>query len=361
VTERSGVESRIPELDGLRGIAILLVLVAHLTGLNGAGLTGVLMFFVLSGYLITRILVAEEASSGRIGFAGFYLRRALRLLPALGFLVAVVLSLAVLGVSASDPETALVGTLQALTYTTNFAVGFGWPFAAEMAHLWTLAVEEQFYIIWPAVLAFGLLRLRERLQIRVMWWILALCIMARLITIIVAIRQGWFFYALPTLWLECFMGGAILAIWTQRSVGLAARSSWATSGPAIVVALVSILLASAHPGAFLSMTTYVFGIPVLTASASCLIASVLLRAPGPYHSFLRAPALQWLGDRSYGLYLFNSACVLIVATSLGQGWGARAVGIAIAIVLAEVSRRWIERPALRLKARIAGRASLGLP
>ena len=89
--------TRIRELDGLRGIAILLVLVAHLIGLNGAGLVGVLIFFVLSGYLITRLLIVEHSEHGLIDLRAFYLRRALRLLPALGLLLAVVLALSLLG------------------------------------------------------------------------------------------------------------------------------------------------------------------------------------------------------------------------------------------------------------------------
>lgn len=171
-------KSRIPELDGVRGMAILLVLLAHMgagaapanrlmfswwNG-GGGGLVGVQLFFVLSGYLITGILLRERATTGAISFKAFYLRRIRRLVPALVLIC--------LAVAVAEPLVthkligAAMDVLLALTYTTNIAglirtIHGVHVHSTWLGHTWSLAVEEQFYLLWPATLVFVARRWRN--------------------------------------------------------------------------------------------------------------------------------------------------------------------------------------------------------
>ncbi|MEO7329892.1 MAG: acyltransferase, partial [Minicystis sp.] len=152
---------RIPSLDGLRAISILVVLFGHMAGTRNFAFSfldrlptselanfGVRVFFVISGFLITRLLFEEHARSGTVSLRGFYLRRTLRIFPAFYVFVAVVLVLDRLGKITLLPYDALT----ALTYTMNFhpTASRSW----QVGHLWSLSVEEQFYLLWPAIVLF---------------------------------------------------------------------------------------------------------------------------------------------------------------------------------------------------------------
>jgi len=148
--------NKIPALDGLRGISISLVLLAHLSGtrdittgarfpdLDSLGNLGVRIFFVISGYLITLLLLQERATTGRISLPRFYLRRGLRIFPAAYLYMAILFSFAAFGLVRLAPAD----RLHALTYTVNYHHLRSW----YVSHLWSLSVEEQFYLLWPALL-----------------------------------------------------------------------------------------------------------------------------------------------------------------------------------------------------------------
>src|SRR6059058_5368546 len=165
---RSG-QRYIPGLDGLRAIAVLAVLAYHL-GLSWApgGLLGVGVFFTLSGYLITDLLLGQWATRGRLRMGDFWLRRARRLLPALFVMLAVVVVWVTLADPSQLPE--LRGAVAAAAgYVSNwwmisqhvpYFARFGPP--SPLAHLWSLAIEEQFYLVWPWLLLLGLHFVRER-------------------------------------------------------------------------------------------------------------------------------------------------------------------------------------------------------
>jgi peptidoglycan/LPS O-acetylase OafA/YrhL len=150
-------ERRIPSLDGLRGISIGLVMFGHLCGTLGFPLSktlalqfgvadlGVRVFFVISGFLITRLLLEESQEQGRIGIARFYLRRTLRICPPYYALIAILLLL-----DRAHVVTLTAGDVaHALTYTTNYQTSPSW----NVGHAWSLAVEEQFYLLWPVLVA----------------------------------------------------------------------------------------------------------------------------------------------------------------------------------------------------------------
>jgi peptidoglycan/LPS O-acetylase OafA/YrhL len=150
-----------PELDGLRGIAILVVLAAH-TGVpgfaDGGGGAGVTLFFVLSGFLITSLLLAEKSRYGRVDLRAFYVRRALRLFPALAAALIVVALLAVTGLMPQDARVGVdyrIVLAGVVCYVANWVWVAGQPIGM-LSHTWSLAVEEQFYILWPALLLLGL-------------------------------------------------------------------------------------------------------------------------------------------------------------------------------------------------------------
>ncbi len=151
-------------LDGLRGVAILLVVLRHygLQTFPGGGIVGVDLFFVLSGFLITSLLLAEHRASGAIDLGHFYLRRALRLYPALYAMLALflIVSAATGGRDGSSLGRAFVGAGFGSVYVYNWAAAAQVHLPAALGPLWTLSIEEQFYLVWPLVL---LLVLRRRI------------------------------------------------------------------------------------------------------------------------------------------------------------------------------------------------------
>jgi hypothetical protein len=153
------------EFDGLRGISIVLVMTSHLGILAIAGgIFGVDIFFVLSGFLITTLLVAEFDNSGsRVSFKHFYIRRALRLGPALALLLVAYLTLgAWVG---KDPASYGWRALIALCYMSNWVNAFGLFNMRELSHTWSLSIEEQFYIVWPVILVAVLRWVKDRRKI----------------------------------------------------------------------------------------------------------------------------------------------------------------------------------------------------
>jgi len=158
----------IPSLDGLRGISVLVVLLGHVSATNGApkflehsyihslGNVGVRFFFVLSGFLITTLLLREWDKTGGISLKNFYIRRVRRIFPAIMVYIAIIWALYIFGVvdlrqhlySGTVTESAIPDLIRALTFTANFHHDYNWYFN----HLWSLSVEEQFYLVWPLLM-----------------------------------------------------------------------------------------------------------------------------------------------------------------------------------------------------------------
>lgn len=307
-----------PALDALRGIAVLMVLAWHarLPFGRGGSWMGVTVFFVLSGFLITRLLLEERADTGRIRWGAFYIRRVRRLVPALVAMVAVTVLAGWLLLGRSLWREGVV----ALSYLGNWAIIDG-HFLGPLGHVWTLAIEEQFYIVWPAVI--GLLAL---LRPRFAVVILVLGIMTS-----IAVRQSS-----PEL---------------RASVGTDARADALLYGAlaAFVVGRVTISLVAAAVATALLVILMVlephpFGIVAGLTLAPPLIALVILGTI----EIRSAPAwLRGTGRISYGLYLWHYAPMLLLAPIIDP-WPLRAVVLfGIAFALALVSWRYVERPLLR--------------
>jgi peptidoglycan/LPS O-acetylase OafA/YrhL len=342
-------------LDGVRGLAILLVLIAHVVGLNGAGLTGVLLFFVLSGYLITGLMLREQGSTGRINLGSFFVRRALRLLPALFAFLALYLVVVGMGGVETTMAEAWWGAALAATYLTDVFLSLQSGYTPDLAHLWSLAVEEHFYLFWPLVVTLTLIRRGLGGLFKATVALLVLGALLREATLIFALKvHPVFVYASPTTWIDSLFSGALLAQMEhgRRCAGLrrvAARPF------AQLLALAVLLGYAVWPGADQASFTYALGIPLLNAAAVTVLCGLSETQTSSLLSpTLSQPWIRWFGRVSYGLYLYNSACIMLVRHVAGSGWVERVVGLCIAAALATASFVVVERPALRLKARLRG-------
>jgi peptidoglycan/LPS O-acetylase OafA/YrhL len=299
---------RLDGLDVLRGAAVGAVLMGHSWPgvFQGAGIVGVIVFFVLSGYLITGVLMRDVEQHRKIRYGRFYAHRAFRLLPALvaflGVYAIVELTADVLG----DRSKGIIGN--------TLLAGFGYlkdlplPFDVSMAigPLWTLAVEEQFYLIWPALLVVALRRNRQGLLIG---WsaavVLALMTASVLTMLILAPNLHSLVYALPTTWGLGLVIGSALRLYRVRVFswfsGRRARVAALPGAMMVLAALVFIPKANESPAFFF------VGGPLAMAAAAVLVVLAASRRrvmPG------WTRALQLLGTVSYGAYLWNYVVIL---------------------------------------------------
>src|SRR6187402_1751441 len=202
-----------PGIDGMRAIAVLGVMLYHAGFGPPAGFVGVDVFFVISGFLITSLLEIELAASGRISLAAFYARRARRLLPALGLVLAVTVVTSFLVLSYDALTSALQSVAASVVFGANifFEYTTGGYFGPDVSHLpllhlWSLGVEEQYYLLWPVALL-----LARRLPLNARRVVFALCALASLGFAEWAIYQGSqaAFYAMPSRWWELSLGDLI--------------------------------------------------------------------------------------------------------------------------------------------------------
>jgi peptidoglycan/LPS O-acetylase OafA/YrhL len=356
---------RQPAFDGLRGVAWLVVFVAHANVIHdfAFGQVAMFVFFALSGFLITSLLVQEHAAIGRVSLRNFFARRALRLLPALWFFLAAwLLVVAVLGnhpwittvpgggVGAAEPiTTALQGVGAALGYFSNwFEINNLSSGYFPLGHLWSLAVEEQFYLIWAPLLVV-VLWCRPRLA----------AIFAALLTVVSLLDVVVFHHASSTSGIVdmgtdtragSFVAGALLALcWAQRSRVVTSIRAHARV-PSIAGVLAVMVWAAwvfDHQASVLEFGLAWVGVSL---GAAVLIADVVDDRTSGKASILSYPIVVYLGQRSYALYLWHYVW-LTWLRSLGL------MGIvgafAASLACAEVSWRMVEAPALAQKRRFS--------
>lgn len=334
-----------PSLDGVRALAVLLVAGVHTRPkLLPGGSIGVDVFFVLSGFLITTLLLEELDTNGRIHFGRFYARRALRLLPALAGLLAVVLAWALFVASPSTRHDALREVVAAASYTRNMPWWDGVP-GTLLGHTWSLALEEQFYLVWPVLLAV-LVRPRRPATALSAVFVVAWVAVGALRLAEVA-GPGLFWVQRP----EALVLGAAVALFRRRHA-----ASWeghriapsATAG--VVVGAVGLVALALWDGA-----DRMFGIGFSLAAVAAVLlvlGLVLLEERGAARLFTARPVVAF-GRMSYGFYLWHMPVLRWVDDRLvGRSAMVRLpIGLGLALVATVLSYRFLERPALRWKDR----------
>jgi peptidoglycan/LPS O-acetylase OafA/YrhL len=357
---------RWPALDGLRAVAVLAVIVYHF-GLLPGGYLGVDLFFVLSGFLITSLLIREwDSRGGRISFRDFYARRILRLFPALSCVIAVTIVLVVfMKLSRPSMDRPFVtGTLEGLPWVVAFAGN--WARALDPAsflgslgllgHTWSLAVEEQFYLLWPALFVLLMRRGLSRGGAALSLALIAVAEMAYRVAMTFAGYSGYRIYYGTDTHSDGLLIGCAIAFWlaSRRSASLPA-GGLLTCATGLAAAVLVILFALGD----LSQSPREISLAVL-ACGTILAGVVTGRLPVALERLLSAGGAVLIGRRSYGLYLwqyivFEAARVLYPAEFLGQRRIVTAAFIGILFIVpfivTELSYRFIELPALRLKQR----------
>jgi peptidoglycan/LPS O-acetylase OafA/YrhL len=339
-----------PALDGVRAIAILSVLASHMFSTLGPGGDGVDVFFVLSGFLITTLLLQEHHSTGRISLRAFWWRRAARLLPALLVMCPVVAVASIL-IKPEGWRTTAVGIVPALLYVSAWVRASGVSDLAWMGHTWSLSVEEWFYFGWPLCMIAALRR-----GSRATAWIIAAACLA-VVYRLVSEQSGLPFHYLYNapdqracqLLIGCAAGAGLFALGERR--GLYARAFIAAGviGSLVVGATLSGLAAehAKHGISYISGQSTVIALGTAAAILSFVVAPRWLLA-----RTLAWRPLIWTGRRSYGLYLWHFPIFGLVL--LGQGPlagveldGARVLAIGLSFGIAAISFRYVERPAIR--------------
>jgi peptidoglycan/LPS O-acetylase OafA/YrhL len=336
-----------PSLDGVRALAVLLVAGVHTRPrLVPAGSFGVDMFFVLSGFLITTLLVEEMDSRGRVSIGRFYIRRALRLLPALFGLLAFVAAWALVIAAPDTRHNALREVVAAASYTRNLTWWANVP-GTLLGHTWSLALEEQFYLVWPAVLTLCLRPRRPSTSLAVVF--VAVAALFTALRMAHVLGPASLFIGRP----DALVLGAALAL-LRRDHG----SWWSGAAArrravrAVVIGTVALLALSAWDAG-----DDLFGIGFSLAAVAVVMliyGLVVLDERGPWPVFAWPPAVAF-GRVSYGFYLWHLPALRWTDDHMvGQPAVVRiGLGIGMALVATLASYRLIEQPALRLKRRFA--------
>lgn len=327
-----------PAFDGIRAVAIIFVFLDHAwESAFPGGWAGVDIFFVLSGFLITMLLSNELSETGAIDYQNFYIRRMLRLWPAF----AVFLSVVVLEISISkDPNIWSFGAVAVSSvYMMNWSRAFLWWSEYKLGHTWSLAMEEQFYLLWPVLLAFIFSRR-------------AICFVVALIVVIVTWRC---FLALngadPERTYNGFdthgdalLIGCLLALVVRQNPDLTIKlgGMWLVASGG----LLAILLLLPHR----TVLTQTAGLSIAALLSAVMIAS--LRYETPLKSFLSVRPLVYMGKISYGFYLWHYPVVLGLSKYGNTG---KMAALMLSFGLASASYHWLELPFLTLKQRFSPR------
>jgi peptidoglycan/LPS O-acetylase OafA/YrhL len=345
-----------PGLDGLRAIAIILVLLRHTAAFLvpawqndflPAGFLGVDLFFVLSGFLITTLLL-ERHSREPHPIGNFYLRRVLRLFPAVVVLLFANLVFAL--ITSKGVSDALSSFPPVVTYTTNWAELHGVVVSHYITHLWSLAIEGQFYLVWPLVL-FGAIRFGcSRRQM--LWLVLGVALLVALWRAEMW-RSGevWLTIYLRTdARLDSILIGAALALLPYDRL-LTPLRPWART--LLGWAALATLVAAAELLQPSSATLYLGGFTAVAIVAAVLIAVELQPGTG-LHPFLVWGPLAVVGRLSYSLYLWHFPVFLVVADHTSQWTAPKRVLLAwcLTFAAAAASYRLVELPVLRRKDRV---------
>jgi peptidoglycan/LPS O-acetylase OafA/YrhL len=336
-----------PTLDGVRAIAVLLVMLGHLGAVYAGGL-GVDIFFVLSGYLITAILVSEFSATDGISLRKFYARRALRILPAVILLLLVLNALVGLTQAFEQAQTFRWNSLGALFYIANWLRAFGRDIGI-LGHLWSLSIEEQFYLLWPIALAFLLSRKLTRTQILIIIGIAVVLVNADRICLYRGIESFNRIYNGLDTRADALLVGCALGLLGYQFLS---RRVFAVLGLIGAVFVGHVLFRGYPvPADFQVPFGLTIGGTLFALGVAFFLAAVLSNPDTIFFKWLRLPPLVWTGRLSYGLYLWHFPVFTFVSVSLPalQPMQLMALQVAGTFVAATLSYYLLERPCLKLK------------
>ena len=343
-------------LDGIRAIAVIMVLAYHLKlALFKSGFLGVTVFFVLSGYLITGILISEVEEEGTIDLKNFWLRRIRRLVPA-------VMSMAVVIIFVSAVVNRVIFTKGCKDFLAS-VLGFNnwWQIfnkvsyfeaagvASPFTHCWSLAIETQFYLIYPLILL-GIYKLaKSRGEGRAKRGLLfaGVTLLLALISVILMIvlfdpqqDASRVYYGTDTRAFSLLFGALLAILWEYRMV------------PRRLSASVNMVLGSVSFAVLLVMTIAINGSSNFWYRGGQFFGTILtvlmvyaVSGRKTWLSrFLSNPVLKWIGDRSYSIYLWHYPIILLISKGIKASWWITLIEIVLSVVLAELSYRFIETP-----------------
>lgn len=356
-------------LDGLRAFAVMAVVLYHLNiDWAPGGLLGVGIFFVLSGYLITDILAGQWERHRRFDLVDFWIRRARRLLPAM-FAMVILVVLWCLVVDHSRLPALAGDVPAALLYVSNWwfifhKVSYFESFgpASPLGHLWSLAVEEQFYLIWPLLLALGLKFLPKRINLA--GWILSLAAISALLMAVLyepGSDPSRVYYGTDTRIFALLIGASLAIVWP--SAKLKARVSNQARTVLDVVGVGTLFLLGWMIWHTNEYQPFLYrGGMVLIAIITALLIAVLAHPASRLAIILGCKPLRWLGKRSYGLYLWHFPVITLSTSQVSTTEPSiikSIIQVAVSLLLAELSWRYVEQPiryngfrSLRLKYRL---------
>lgn len=346
-----------PALDGLRALAIVPVVAFHSTysRMLPGGAVGVDLFFVVSGFLITTLLLEEYDENGRLAIPAFYARRALRVGPALLLLLAFALLFSLTPWRADSGSPADVGrfSLYALTYTSNWVMAYQWmDWPAFLGPIWSLSLEEQFYLAWPLALA-ALLALgvrARRIAIGMMVLVAGLSLWSAILWHVTHDVHRVLFGSDTRA--NGMLFGSALGLWRHSGLRITSRVAMAMTllGTAVFTALTLTL-------SFQQATPWLLGLRPVELASGLIVLGLSGSEHGAWEQVFTWRPLRWIGQRSYGIYLWHVAGIWLGLHLLPQFRGlATTLGIAITLALTVASYELVERPALRLKRRFSRRA-----
>ena len=355
--------SRIVGIDGLRALAVLGVMVFHADWLYAqGGFFGVDLFFVISGFLITRLLLAELERSGTISFRGFYLRRARRILPAM-FAVIAGAALAAVVLAPDALPLLRVDALASALFVVNWHFIFQQLSYFEyigrqplLQHLWSLAIEEQFYLLWPLIVLALASRGGRRL-LGIVAMVLAVAsaawmgVLADRLGFPESMDIGRVYFGTDTHAMGLLAGAALAA----AAPGISAWALAVEDGGAAVRRTGTLLGIAGLAGTLFLFSQvsenhpWLYPWAFVASAVFSMAAIVACLMPGPFGALLDAQPLRWIGERSYGIYLWHWPVFMLtrpgVDIELEQG-PAFALRCALTFVLAAASYRFIEAPIL---------------
>jgi peptidoglycan/LPS O-acetylase OafA/YrhL len=350
-----------PGLDGLRAVAVLAVIAFHLGfGWAPGGLLGVGIFFTLSGYLITDILLSQLARRGHIKLGRFWLARARRLLPALFVMLVIVVAWVTI-FGPAQPQQFRDGVVASALYVSNWQLIFGdVSYFARFAppgplnHLWSLAIEEQFYLVWPFVLLLGVKVVREKpLPSGVRPRLAVATLLLALVSVILmavlykpSLDPSRVYYGTDTRAFELLFGAALAMVWPSRKlsprIAAGARNTLDGLGVAGLVVIALMIWQTDQYSSFLYRGGF-----VLLSIATVLVVAALAHPASRLGPILGWSVLRWVGVRSYGIYLWHFP-VIVLTTPGGVANGAEPLRellqFAAILGISALSWKFIEEP-----------------